>query len=43
MKNKLKLRRSGAPLMKALRAAKGLRGTMLDPFRWGEVRPSSGP
>jgi indolepyruvate ferredoxin oxidoreductase len=38
MKQKLKLRRSGAPLMKALRSGKGLRGTMLDPFRWGEVR-----
>jgi indolepyruvate ferredoxin oxidoreductase len=24
--------------MKALRSGKGLRGTMLDPFRWGEVR-----
>jgi indolepyruvate ferredoxin oxidoreductase len=38
MKNKLKLRRTGPPLMRSLRSAKGLRGTMLDPFRWGEVR-----
>jgi indolepyruvate ferredoxin oxidoreductase len=38
MKNKLKLRRTGASLMRSLRAAKSLRGTMLDPFRWGEVR-----
>jgi indolepyruvate ferredoxin oxidoreductase len=38
MKNKLKLRRSGAPLMRSLRSAKGLRGTPFDPFRWGEVR-----
>ena len=38
MKNKLKLRRSGAPLMRSLRSAKRLRGTPFDPFRWGEVR-----
>jgi indolepyruvate ferredoxin oxidoreductase len=38
MKNKLKLRRTGAPLMRSLRSAKGLRGTPFDPFRWGEVR-----
>jgi indolepyruvate ferredoxin oxidoreductase len=38
MKHKLKLRRTGAPLMRSLRSAKGLRGTLFDPFRWGEVR-----
>jgi indolepyruvate ferredoxin oxidoreductase len=35
---KLKLRRSAVPAMRALRAAKGVRGTIGDPFRWAEVR-----
>ena len=35
---KLKLRRSAAPALRTLRAAKGLRGTLADPFRWAEVR-----
>ena len=35
---KLELRRSAPPTLRLLRAAKGLRGTMLDPFRWAEVR-----
>ena len=35
---KLKLRRSAVPTLRALRAAKGLRGTLVDPFRWAEVR-----
>ena len=35
---KLKLRRSAAPTLRALRAAKGVRGTLADPFRWAEVR-----
>ena len=35
---KLKLRRSAVPTLRVLRAAKGLRGTFVDPFRWAEVR-----
>ena len=35
---KLELRRSAGPALRALRAAKGLRGTLADPFRWAEVR-----
>ncbi len=35
---KLKLQRSAAPALRALRAAKALRGTLADPFRWAEVR-----
>ena len=35
---KLKLRRSAAPTLRALRATKGVRGTLADPFRWAEVR-----
>ncbi len=35
---KLKLRRSAVPTLRVLRAAKGLRGTLVDPFRWAEVR-----
>ena len=35
---KLKLRRSAVPTLRALRAAKALRGTLADPFRWAEVR-----
>ncbi|CAN5366911.1 indolepyruvate ferredoxin oxidoreductase family protein [soil metagenome] len=38
MQRKLKLRRTARPLMKLLRAAKGVRGTLVDPFRWDEVR-----
>lgn len=35
---KLKLRRTAAPTMRALRFGKRLRGTPLDPFRWADVR-----
>ena len=35
---KLKLRHSAVPTLRVLRAAKGLRGTLVDPFRWAEVR-----
>jgi indolepyruvate ferredoxin oxidoreductase len=35
---KIKLRRSAEPALRALRAMKGVRGTIADPFRWGEVR-----
>ena len=35
---KLTLRRSAVPTLRALRAAKRLRGTLADPFRWAEVR-----
>jgi indolepyruvate ferredoxin oxidoreductase len=35
---KLELRRSAAPALRSLRALKGLRGTVFDPFRWAEVR-----
>jgi indolepyruvate ferredoxin oxidoreductase len=38
MERKLELRRSAVPTMRALRAARGLRGTMFDPFRWAKVR-----
>jgi indolepyruvate ferredoxin oxidoreductase len=35
---KLKLRRSAVPAMRALRASRSIRGTLVDPFRWAEVR-----
>jgi len=35
---KLELRRSAGPALRALRAAKGLRSTLADPFRWAGVR-----
>jgi indolepyruvate ferredoxin oxidoreductase len=35
---KIKLRRSAEPALRALRAMKCVRGTIADPFRWGEVR-----
>ena len=35
---KIRLRRSGAITMRLLRHGKFLRGSLLDPFRWGEVR-----
>ncbi|HYN32495.1 MAG TPA: indolepyruvate ferredoxin oxidoreductase family protein [Ilumatobacteraceae bacterium] len=35
---KLKLQRSAVPTLRVLRAAKRLRGTLADPFRWAEVR-----
>jgi indolepyruvate ferredoxin oxidoreductase len=35
---KLRLRRSAPPALRALRAARRVRGTALDPFRWAEVR-----
>jgi indolepyruvate ferredoxin oxidoreductase len=38
LRRKLKLRRSAVPAMRALRAARSVRGTMADPFRWAEVR-----
>jgi len=38
MDRKLKLQRSAAPALRALRAGKRLRGTVADPFRWAEVR-----
>ena len=38
MQRKLKLRRTARPTMRLLRAAKGLRNTPLDPFRWDAVR-----
>lgn len=38
MHRKLRLRRTARPAMRVLRAAKGLRATPLDPFRWDEVR-----
>jgi indolepyruvate ferredoxin oxidoreductase len=38
MQRKLKMRRTARPVMKVLRAAKGVRGSLLDPFRWDEVR-----
>jgi len=38
MDRKLELQRTAIPAMKALRAAKSVRGTLADPFRWGEVR-----
>ncbi|HEY3484331.1 MAG TPA: indolepyruvate ferredoxin oxidoreductase family protein [Ilumatobacteraceae bacterium] len=37
--HKLKIpQRWGRPMLRLLRAMKPLRGSMLDPFRWGEVR-----
>jgi indolepyruvate ferredoxin oxidoreductase len=38
VQRKLRLRRSAVPALRVLRAAKGLRGTPADPFRWAEVR-----
>jgi indolepyruvate ferredoxin oxidoreductase len=38
MKRKMKLGRMSRPVMYALRAARRVRGTMADPFRWAEVR-----
>jgi indolepyruvate ferredoxin oxidoreductase len=38
MRRKLRLRRSARPMLRMLRAAAPLRGTMVDPFRWGKVR-----
>jgi indolepyruvate ferredoxin oxidoreductase len=35
---KLKLQRSAVPALRALRASKRVRGTIVDPFRWAEVR-----
>ena len=35
---KLELRRTAVPTMRVLRAAKGVRVTLADPFRWAEVR-----
>jgi indolepyruvate ferredoxin oxidoreductase len=35
---KLQLRRTAGPALRSLRAVKGLRGTLLDPFRWAQVR-----
>ena len=35
---KLKLQRTAVPALRALRAAKSIRGTMADPFRWAKVR-----
>jgi indolepyruvate ferredoxin oxidoreductase len=35
---KLKLQRTAGPALRALRAAKRLRGTRADPFRWAQVR-----
>jgi indolepyruvate ferredoxin oxidoreductase len=37
-KSKMKFGPRSVPMFKALRAAKGVRGTPLDPFRWAEVR-----
>jgi indolepyruvate ferredoxin oxidoreductase len=36
--HKLALQRTAGPALKALRSMKGVRGTLLDPFRWAEVR-----
>ncbi len=38
MTRKIKMQRTAAPTLRALRAGKHLRGTMADPFRWAEVR-----
>jgi indolepyruvate ferredoxin oxidoreductase len=38
LQRKLKIRRGARPMFRVLRSAKGLRGTPIDPFRWGEVR-----
>jgi indolepyruvate ferredoxin oxidoreductase len=35
---KLELRRTAGPALRSLRALKGVRGTLLDPFRWAQVR-----
>jgi indolepyruvate ferredoxin oxidoreductase len=35
---KIGMKRTALPAMRALRAAKSVRGTPLDPFRWAEVR-----
>ncbi len=36
--HKLKLQRTAAPALRALRASKRVRGTIADPFRWAKVR-----
>ena len=41
-KSKMRFGPRSTPMFKALRAAKGVRGTPLDPFRWAEVRRSNG-
>jgi indolepyruvate ferredoxin oxidoreductase len=38
VQRKLRLRRSADPALRALRAARGVRGTVADPFRWAQVR-----
>jgi len=38
LERKLALRHSAPPTLKALRSMKGLRRTLLDPFRWAKVR-----
>ncbi len=38
MDRKLKLQRTAVPALRALLAAKRVRGTLADPFRWAEVR-----
>jgi indolepyruvate ferredoxin oxidoreductase len=38
LRRKLRLRRSAGPMLRALRASRRLRGTVLDPFRWAAVR-----
>ncbi len=38
MDRKIGMKRTALPAMRALRAAKSVRGTPLDPFRWAEVR-----
>jgi len=36
--HKIKMRRTAGPALRTLRAMKGVRGTLADPFRWAEVR-----
>jgi len=38
LKRKLRFRRSAPVLLRILRAARHIRGTWIDPFRWAEVR-----
>jgi indolepyruvate ferredoxin oxidoreductase len=38
LERKLRFRRSGPAVMRALRAMAPIRGTLLDPFRWAQVR-----
>ena len=38
IERKLRLRRTAAPALRALRASSAVRGTLLDPFRWAQVR-----